>query len=561
MPTFEFTSPEGKTYSIEGPQGATKDQAFAILQQQLGGSKPMAEVTPISTDPTGSFGQNFAAGAGKFVADTGRGAQSLLNDTAVALENALPSSVTNAVNKAGAFLGMRPAKQIQTEGVEAINESRKLDAPLMSTAGGNLGYIAGGVSTAPIMPAVNTVKGAAGLGAVLGITQPATSWEERAKNTAVGGVAGGVGQGIVKGVSRVVSPNTSPEVRALMNEGVTPTPGQILGGSVKRTEEAMTSIPIIGDAIKSGQRRAASDLNNAAMNRALSPIKESLPKGISGRDAVEYVGDKLGAKYESLLPKLTAKADKTFSQEIAQLRSMVDNGAIDPRAAESFKRILQNDVLGKFQAQGSMTGQTLKQVESDLGQQISRLSASTDADQRLIADALKEVQSSLRGVVQRSNPAQAAELKAINTGYANFKRVQRAASGLGADEGIFSAAQLQSAVKAMDRSKDKGQFAKGGALMQDLSEPAKSVLGNTVPDSGTPYRTLTAMGAGGLASLLSPAAAAGIMTAPVMYSKAGQNALATLLARRPESASRIADLIRLSGPGVALGGSAFAVQQ
>lgn len=59
MPTFEFTSPEGKTYSIEGPQGATKDQAFAILQQQLGGSKPMAEVTPISTDPTGSFGQNL----------------------------------------------------------------------------------------------------------------------------------------------------------------------------------------------------------------------------------------------------------------------------------------------------------------------------------------------------------------------------------------------------------------------------------------------------------------------------------------------------------------------
>lgn len=36
MPTFEFTSPEGKKYRIQGPDGSTKEQAFGILQQQLG---------------------------------------------------------------------------------------------------------------------------------------------------------------------------------------------------------------------------------------------------------------------------------------------------------------------------------------------------------------------------------------------------------------------------------------------------------------------------------------------------------------------------------------------
>ncbi len=35
MPTFEFTSPEGKTYTVEGPEGATKEQAFTKLQEQL----------------------------------------------------------------------------------------------------------------------------------------------------------------------------------------------------------------------------------------------------------------------------------------------------------------------------------------------------------------------------------------------------------------------------------------------------------------------------------------------------------------------------------------------
>src|SRR5262249_30622173 len=39
MPTFDFTSPDGKTYSVAGPDGATQDQAFAILQSQLGGQQ------------------------------------------------------------------------------------------------------------------------------------------------------------------------------------------------------------------------------------------------------------------------------------------------------------------------------------------------------------------------------------------------------------------------------------------------------------------------------------------------------------------------------------------
>jgi hypothetical protein len=37
MPTFDFTSPEGKRYSVQGPEGATPEQAFQILQTQIGG--------------------------------------------------------------------------------------------------------------------------------------------------------------------------------------------------------------------------------------------------------------------------------------------------------------------------------------------------------------------------------------------------------------------------------------------------------------------------------------------------------------------------------------------
>jgi len=35
MPDFDFTSPEGKKYTVSGPAGSTKEQAFQILQQQI----------------------------------------------------------------------------------------------------------------------------------------------------------------------------------------------------------------------------------------------------------------------------------------------------------------------------------------------------------------------------------------------------------------------------------------------------------------------------------------------------------------------------------------------
>jgi hypothetical protein len=46
MPDFEFTSPQGKVYTVSGPAGATKEQAFAMLQTQL----KNAPAAPSSSD-------------------------------------------------------------------------------------------------------------------------------------------------------------------------------------------------------------------------------------------------------------------------------------------------------------------------------------------------------------------------------------------------------------------------------------------------------------------------------------------------------------------------------
>lgn len=352
---------------------------------------------------------------------------------------------------------------------------------------------------------------------------------------------------LIKPVASVVGGvSTSPQIQSLMKEGIVPTAGQILGGGYKRAEEGLSSIPIIGDFIKSAQGRAMGDVNRVAFNRALTPIGEKLPEGVMGREAVQFVSEKLDDAYGKLLPKMTVVQDTPFQKNIDSLKNLVQVGAIDPIQVTNFNNWLDRNVLNKFQGQGAITGQTLKQVQSDLRETISRLSASTDADQRLIGDALKEAQDQVRQLVTRSNPQYASELKAIDKGYANFKRVERASAGLGAEEGIFSPAQLQSAVKAMDRSKDKSKFAKGEALMQDLSESAKIALGNKVPDSGTPYRSMMAAlaASGGAGAMGMPGIASALIASPLLYSQTGQNALAALLTKRPDIANELATQLR-----------------
>lgn len=519
-----------------------------------------------------SGGEKFAAGLGKSANDLWLGLRSL-----------------------GAQVGdaVMPGPGGRTAAVAAdIAESRRLDAPLMDTGAGMAGNITGqiGMAVAPgglvagagklasaagaaragqaltgagaAMMAPTTIKGAAAVGAGVGAMQPAMDWGERAANTGMGAAGSAGGMAALSGLSRVIRPKTDANALSLLAEGVTPTPGQILGGGFKRAEEALTSVPILGDAIRSGQTRAIGDLNRAAFNRVLAPVGDKLPKGLAGREAVEYAEQALGKRYDAILPKLTTEADGAFLSEVQSLRNMMGSGSIDPAKAAQFEAILQNQVLTKFQpgANGApvITGQTMKAIESDLGQLAAKFGKSMDPDQQMVGDALREVQSALRGNVLRSNPANAPELRKINEGWANFKRVQRAAAGVGSESGVFNASQLQSAVKALDKSKDKGAFAKGEALMQDLSDPAKAALASKVPDSGTPYRAMLALaGAGGVGGAYGgPEGAltgAAALAAPAMlFTRPGQQALATLLARRPASAGPIASALERLAPYAAM---------
>lgn len=113
-------------------------------------------------DPTAdmSWGEKALAGAGKAVADLGRG-----------VSQYIPGGTTRA----------------------DVTESRRLDAPLMATGGGVTGNVLGNVGLlAPtaLLPGAATIPGAAIIGAATGAVAPSTSTGETALNTVGGAVAG-----------------------------------------------------------------------------------------------------------------------------------------------------------------------------------------------------------------------------------------------------------------------------------------------------------------------------------------------------------------------------------
>jgi hypothetical protein len=126
----------------------------------------------------------------------------------------------------------------------------------------------------------------------------------------------------------------------------------------------------------------------------------------------------------------------------------------------------------------------------------------------------------------------------------------------GAPNGVFSAAQLAAAVKAGDKTVRDNAYAQGRALMQNLSDPAKQIMGGTVPNSGTADRALAA---GALGAILAhpavitehPYVLAGALPA-LAYTKPGQKLAQYALTARPAGAQRLADQVRQGAGALAL---------
>lgn len=537
--------------AIEQPKmvGATHEQAkpegpsgfgMGAMDPVYGASQLLYESLPESVQKGGNALNNWLASKGLPLQEMGPGGA-----TQQVQEREQEYQQARAEAGEEGFDGGRMSGNVVSGVVPGVAAAKYLSGASKLAAGSRI---------APVGFAEKLLSGAKKAATVLapggafGASMPVTEgeyWPEKGKQTGYGALAGAIVPGIAGGVARMTSPKTAPAVRQMIDEGVRVTPGQVLGGAAKRAEEAATSIPFVGDVIKGAQKRGIDDFNKAALNRVLAPIGGKADE--IGYKGIEKAQKTVSKAYDDLLPKMKIDADDAFKLDIKDIRSMGQN--MLPARAQQFEKIIEGQVLRKFEASGKMHPTTMKEVDSQIGKMASKFKGSLDADQQMLGDALGEVQTSLRAMVSRGNPGHAPQLGKINEAYANLLRVERAAASTGAKGGVFTPNQLEGATKALDKSLRKRKTAHGGALMQDLATAGDEAIAQKLPSSGTTERALLGIGGGAAAGgMISPVIPAAMATGAGLYTPPVQKLIQALLTARPAGAPKVSESIRRLAP-------------
>lgn len=177
MAQYVVRAPDGQTYDVNAPDGATEADAIAYVQQKMAGTA--ATRRKIDADP-------ISKGAREFNNDAG-----FLRNAWTSFGGAAPKAIRGLRQLTEA----NPVEMKRLQDEEA--QARKLNAPLDETIGGKVGGVLGDAAlyaTLMMLPGMNTVAGAALMGGLQGSAQPLVDGESRAGRAAVGAGVGGAMQ-------------------------------------------------------------------------------------------------------------------------------------------------------------------------------------------------------------------------------------------------------------------------------------------------------------------------------------------------------------------------------
>jgi hypothetical protein len=214
--------------------------------------------------------------------------------------------------------------------------------------------------------------------------------------------------------------------------------------------------------------------------------------GKVGNEAIDALQQGYRDEYGKALSGIEIPKDPALLRRIEDITKDPKLFADQP-AKDQAIAFIQRQFDAADEAMGSHSAEGLHEIASSLKAEARSLLGSQDKISSAQGKIFKGAAEEIVAYLKQHLPDEAArKVGELDKGYANFKVLQRAASSVGAKEGEFTPAQLLSAVKAADKSKDKGRFAGGNALMQDLAGPAKKVLSDTLGESGTTPRSLIA---------------------------------------------------------------------
>lgn len=344
--------------------------------------------------------------------------------------------------------------------------------------------------------------------------------------------------------------------RRLSRQGVDLTPGQMAGGALRRTEDGLTSIPILGDSIRDAQRRGLGTFDRVATNTSLADIGVNLVD-TSGRQGVRSADDAIRGAYGNALEGTVYALDEDAVAGLARARRPE---RLTPELERNLNAVLDN-TFSRFDG-GPVPGEVWKQVDSELAAAIRAADrgAASAPEQRILRDRLQEARDAVGGAMERADPIAFADVRAADRAFAQYRLVAKASSDVAsaARGGDASPATLNRAVVGANGDM---RVARGESLLQDLTDDAMQVMPSTVPDSGSPLRGLMAVGTmgggatvAGVDPLVTALTAGGLLGGAALYGPTAQR-LANSIYRatdRQSAFSALAELQKLAGRNPAL---------
>lgn len=433
---------------------------FDIVAKAYQSARQGAAAKPFNVDPTEGMStfEKTAAGMGKAFTDLGRGA--------------------------GQLVGLTSRGDVE--------ESRRLDAPLMKTTAGTVGNIAGNVAAlAPtaLIPGANTLVGAGVIGAGSGLLQPSVSTGETLTNVALGGAGGAAGQAIANRIGQAartaggqITQGQRQAAQGGQTLGMRLTPGKASGSAaLQKLEAAAESNPLTSggfDAIKRG--------NQNVLNRA----------------AAQSIGENAAELSTPVLARAEQRIGNVFNQ-------VADNTPVplDPAVNARLNTILQDSegmLMGNANLaqnglwtrlddfvnnQGGATREQLRRLSSNMGKAARNNMTAQNGDRALgqaLFDAQEVVEDAIQGTLSQ------AEQQAYATArdqYRNLMALTAKTNVVNPSSGNVSGRSLANTLM----QKDRGGFTMGRNA-SDMYNAARftQAFPDIVGNSGTATRSMGA---------------------------------------------------------------------
>lgn len=522
MPTFHVTSPEGKTYEVNAPDGATEDQAIAYVQQQHAAHPSQPDSLPDAT-VTPSFGEKVGAAAsdlGRAAAMTGRAVTHGVLGIPELLHDGLIRAPYNAAAEAmGSDSRIAPGGQqidhmLNSAGVPDPHPQNATERVIQNIDRGIGGLVSGvgiGSGLQSLASPVARGVGAAltsNLGSQTAATIAGAGSSDVAREAGVGptgqviaGLAGGIAPAGV-GSARIglgnlagsALPKPSPEVAQLaksaLEMGIPLKASQVSPSKVGKLVDSVT-----GQVPFSGSQKFSDSQTKAFGRQIAKTIGENADNVTS--EVFARAKARIGASYDDLASRINTEITPSVQKKLDGVLGDAEQfGTSDSVNAiqSALNRVKEQAVAGQ------LPGKAYKSLDSQLGNVVKNGGEK--------GNYAKQLQQVLRDAFTNSaSPADKAQMALANKQYGNLKTIQPLVAN-DSVEGNISPAQLLGRVNANNAG--KGAMAEGRrGELGDLANIGQKFLKQQVTDSGTAPRLAVMQG---LKTLGTGAAGAGAAT-------------------------------------------------